>query len=367
MSIVVLPGRKETILRFAVLIFFMLYLAPQLIFSASIDPLLQKYNLKIEEVAPIVLKVGTLAPPGTPWINYIHDRVVPMFNAEMRGRIKFEIYPGGVMGNDTDVLRKMSLRQLQGCGCTALGILGTAPEAGIFVLPMLFNNYEEVDYILSKFRPDIEAMFEKRGYYITGLIDSGFFYMFSKKRIEKIDDMKKQKMLTWFGTIEAETLNLLGINPVNISLQESVMAFQTGIINANIAPPTWQLGTQAYTETNFYIAQPLFYSVAAVLYDKAQIESISSRYPGGFGRDIVRLAIDLTKKLEPEWKRELREFEKKSLMVFEKRGMQSVQLSPEDVEKMREVAREVWMNLGDRLYSKELLERILNELNKFRK
>ena len=59
------------------------------------------------------------------------------------------------MGEDTDILRKMDIGQLDSCGCTALGVLAACPDASALLLPGLFNNYDEIDYVLKKFRKRI--------------------------------------------------------------------------------------------------------------------------------------------------------------------------------------------------------------------
>jgi len=335
-------------------------------FSAKIDPILQKYNLTAEHIEPLEIKFGTLAPTGTPWIDFVYEKLIPYVNAESRGKIKIVLYAGGVMGEDTDILRKMKLGQLQGCGCTVLGVLLSSPEVSVLSLPMLFNNYKEVDYILETFRDDIDKMFDKRGYYLAGLIDTGFFYLFAKNEIKALDDLKKQKVLTWFGEVETTTLDELGVKPISVTVPEVVTSLQTGLINADIAPPIWQMGTQAYTQTNYYVTQPFIYSIAAIILDKANIEKIAAKYPKGLGDDMVKLATSLIRDLEGEWRNRIRDYEEKSLRAFENSGMRPVTLSSEDLANLQNVAPRVWKRLEGKLYSKELLNKILSALEQYR-
>lgn len=333
-------------------------------FSEEIDPLLKKYNLDPAQVEPIHIKIGTLAPVGTPWINFVYDKLIPYIAKESRGVIKIQLYAGGVMGEDTDILRKMKLGQLQGCGCTALGVFIAAPELTVLTLPMLFNNYDEVDHILNKFRKDIDSLFEKHGNYLVGLIDTGFFYLFTKNKVSSVEEMKKQKMLTWFGEIETTTLEELGINPIKVAVPEIVTSLQTGLINANIGPPTWQMGTQAYIHTKYYITPPFFYSIAAIILDKPQMDKIAEKYPKGLGDEFVQLARRLIMKREQEWRSEIRDYEARSLKAFENAGMKSVKF--EDLKVMQNASERVWKKLANKLYPADLLEKILKELKAFR-
>ena len=58
-----------------------------------------------------VLKFATLAPSGSTWMNLLEewDRNV---RAKSQGRLGFKFYPGGVQGDEKDVLRKRRNGQL---------------------------------------------------------------------------------------------------------------------------------------------------------------------------------------------------------------------------------------------------------------
>lgn len=96
-----------------------------------IDKILQELNLSIESLKKIgnqKLKIGTLAPSNTPWMDGAINTLKPFIEWESRGFMRLVVFEGGVMGEDKDILRKMRLGQLQGCGCTALGFLSAVPE-----------------------------------------------------------------------------------------------------------------------------------------------------------------------------------------------------------------------------------------------
>jgi len=133
------------------------------------------------------------------------------------------------MGEDVDILRKMDIGQLEGCGCTALGILTACPEISALLLPGLFKNYDEVEYITEKFRKQINAYSEKRGYILAALIDTGFFNVYSKNKITCLDDLKKFRILTWIGPVETSLYKELGINATPVAVPEVVAALSTGL------------------------------------------------------------------------------------------------------------------------------------------
>ena len=163
---------------------------------------------------PFILKLATLAPEGTPWLDVPQTILVPRIIKLTNGALKPKFYTGGVMGEDSDVLRKMDIGQLDGCGCTTLGVVSASPEASIFMVPNLFNNYEEIDFICRTFRKRLDQSFEKRGYICGAIIDTGFLYVFSKNKITGLEDLKKQKALTSLGRIESALLDELDVDAI---------------------------------------------------------------------------------------------------------------------------------------------------------
>jgi len=69
--------------------------------------------LSTQVQAQQTLKIATLAPDGSSWMREL--RVASKeIETTTQGRVLIKFYPGGVMGPDAVVLRKMRLGQLQG-------------------------------------------------------------------------------------------------------------------------------------------------------------------------------------------------------------------------------------------------------------
>jgi len=315
----------------------------------------------------IHMKVGTLAPEGTAWLDVPRTILNKHLSKVSNGKVKIKMYTGGVMGEDVDILRKMDMGQLDGCGCTALGVFKASPELGVLFLPMMFRNYAEVDHILSKFRDEFDKSLKKKGYVLASLIDTGFFYLWTKNPIRSLADIKRQRMMTWFGPVESTTYQELGISPIPISVPEVVTSLNTGIVDATYGPGPWILGTQAYTNLKYYVTQPLFYSPAAIFFT----DKIKNRFKGKYSdisiHNFQELLIYETMNFEHQWiHKYLRPYEKKAMKAFQKYGIKPVTLSKADMDKIEAASKRVWYKLADKVYPKSLLERVLKELEKFR-
>ena len=72
-------------------------------------------------VSAATLKIATLAPAGTTWMNEMKAGA-QQIKQRTAGRVKLKFYPGGVMGNDQSVHRKIKIGQLQGGAFTPGGL-----------------------------------------------------------------------------------------------------------------------------------------------------------------------------------------------------------------------------------------------------
>ena len=317
----------------------------------------------------MLLTIGTLAPPGTPWINIPEKVLLPRIAKLSQNKVVVKVYGGGVMGEDTDILRKMDIGQLSGCGCTALGILAASPEAAALLLPGLFRNYDEVDYILKKFRKRIDRSFEDRGYILGALIDTGFFYLFTRNRVSGLADLKKQKLLTWFGEVETTFYQELGIDATPVAVPETISALSMGLADANMAPAAWMLGIQAYQYQHYFFTPPLVYSPGAILVSVATKEKLRKQFGVSetMAHNVQEMLIYEVSRLEPRWKKEVRAFEAKSLEAFQvKCGMKAVPFSAEDLKTIEQAAMRVNEKLADKVYSRSLMNDIQKALAAFR-
>ena len=83
--------------------------------------------------APRLLSVATLAPAGSTWM-----RGLEAWNRELRrrtnGALGLRIYPGGVQGDEREVVQKIRNHRLDGGAVTAVGL---SKSEGLVELPML--------------------------------------------------------------------------------------------------------------------------------------------------------------------------------------------------------------------------------------
>lgn len=178
--------------------------------------LLAAQNVLAEKV--YTLKFATLLPTGTAWTKTL-DNWIKDVEQKSQGRLKFKLYPGGIMGDEPDVLRKIRKGQLHGGLFSGYGIGRIYSPARILELPFLFKNTDESDYVRNQLMPEIESGFRNHGFELIGWPEVGSIHFFSKHKIQSIADMKKSRIWLWQGDPLGEALFAASdIKPVPLSI-----------------------------------------------------------------------------------------------------------------------------------------------------
>ncbi len=212
-----------------------------------------------------VLKFATLAPRGTSWMIVL-SQWAKIVHARSDGRLEIKLYPGGVAGDEPDVITKMRFGQLQGAALTGRGIGEIYFPARILELPFLFRNYAEVDYVRARIMPRLRAGFRKNGFALIGWGEVGPVRLFSSKPVRTLQDMKKLRIWLWQGDPLARAFfSAAGLSPIPLSITDVYTSLSTGLINTVYAPPLGAIAMQWFTQTKYVSGFPMADAVAALV------------------------------------------------------------------------------------------------------
>ncbi len=180
----------------------------------------------------VTLKMATLVPQGSAWHTALQE-LAQSWQKLSGGAVTLRLYPGGVAGDDGDVVRKMRL------GTLDAGLLATAGMADIdrsvfaLAIPMAYRNYEELDAVAEKLSPELERTFAEKGFVVLAWADGGWVHFFTKSPVTTPDDLRGMKLFTWGDdTAAVELWKAAGFNPVPLPATEISTALQTGLVNA---------------------------------------------------------------------------------------------------------------------------------------
>ena len=199
---------------------------------------------------PQIVKVGSLAPEGTPWHLMIQD-IGEEWARISNGRVALRIYPGGVLGDEPDMLKKMRIGQIQALGVTTVGLSRIDPSIQCLQLPMQFDTYEELDFVRDRMEAKLEAIYERKGAVMLGFIDAGWVHFFTRKPVSTIDEIRKLKLFVWAGDLKSLQLwTLARFTPVPLPVTDMMMGLQTGLIDVLDAPPLVVMANQWFGIAN---------------------------------------------------------------------------------------------------------------------
>ena len=190
------------------------------------------------------IKLGTLAPEGSPWHKIIRD-MAEAWKKASGGKIKVRIYAGGVIGDEPDMVRKIRIGQLHAAALTGAGLSKIAPEIQALQMPMMFSSDQELDYVRDRIGSRLEAILEAKGFKVLTWGDAGWVHFFAQEPVVRPDDLKPLKIFTWIGdTAVVEAYKAGGFKPVPLAATEIHTALQSGLINAIPTTPIAALSFQ---------------------------------------------------------------------------------------------------------------------------
>ena len=204
-------------------------------------------------------KVATLSPDGSFWMKTMREAGKEV-EAATDNRVKFKWYPGGVMGDDKAVLRKMRVGQLQGAAL-AMGELNSFyPDAQAYGLPFLFRNYDEVDFVRSQLDASLLEGFSEGGIEVLGIAEGGFGYFLTAEPVRVPADLQQQKV--WVpqnDVVSARLAQSIGVTPIPLTLPDVLPGLQTGLVNTVAVSPMGAIVLQWHTRVAHITDIPLMY------------------------------------------------------------------------------------------------------------
>lgn len=222
------------------------------------------------------IKIATISPEGTFWMEQMRAGAKEI-KQKTQGRVKFKFYPGGVMGNDEGVLRKIRVGQLHGGAITIGNLSKSVPETTIYGLPFLFTDLDQAEAVRKKSDPMLMSLIEQNGFVSFGFAQGGFTYLMSKNLIRGFDDLRKQK--SWIpekSDIGLAVYDYIGVTPISLPLSDVLTGLQTGMINNIITSPIGALALQWYTHVDYVVDLPLNYLTAMLVIDKKVFDKLSA-------------------------------------------------------------------------------------------
>ncbi|MCP4629426.1 MAG: hypothetical protein GY850_38865 [bacterium] len=311
------------------------------------------------EAKSTTIKIATLAPDGSTYIRILND-----LNAELKQKtnndVRLRIYPGGVLGDEKDMRRKMHVGQIHGAVLTSAGLSGIFRELDVYQIPFLFEGYDEVDHVVQKMDAFFKKGLKDKGYILLGWSEAGFIRLLSTRPIASLDDLRKAKVWTWEEAPMAKAIfDEAAISAIPLSLPDVLVGLQTGLVEVVYAPPSGAISLQWFTKTKYMTEVPLMYLIGGVVVKKNVFNKLSS--------DHQQLLMELCAKYMDRLKLEIRQENEEAIKVMTKHGVKLIYPSEEQIEEFKKISKNAMHNQTGKSFSARVRNEILSYLAEYRK
>lgn len=305
-----------------------------------------------KEEPEFIVKFATIAPDNTPWSNHLR-KMQDRIQKESNGRIKINVFLGGALGGEVEMVRSLRRGRVQCYGGTAASVAEGAgiPEFQLLELPCLFDSLEEADYILDKVVfDDFRKILKEKGFYMAYWHENGWRnFATSKVQVRLPEDLKKLKMRSQESRVHLAMYKALGVQAEAIATPEVLGALKTGMVDGFDNTTLFSSASGWYEGIDHYTISEIIYQPGVILYSLKFFESMP--------KDLQKVLIGNPEE-EMAWGRNaVREMDEPLLQNFRDEGITVYQLTPEEKDAFRKLLLPVHKEFEAEV-GKELLEKV---------
>ncbi|MBN1268587.1 MAG: TRAP transporter substrate-binding protein DctP [Kiritimatiellae bacterium] len=309
--------------------------------------------------AQVVIKLGTLAPEGSPW----HAALLKLdqrWRDLSGGKVILRIYAGGVAGDEPDMLRKMKIGQLHAGSLTSAQLRTITPDMEAPMFPLLIQDDKELDYVGEKIRPLLDQQLESKGFKAITWANAGWVHFFSKEPVVTPADMQRRKLFFWGSDVGyVDLLKNSGFNPIPLAATDLLPSLQTGLVDSFAAPPTAALAFQWFAlapNMTGFRWQPL-----------QSVTLITMRKWGEIPADLREPFLAAADEVARDLQKDIRKLEADAIAAMQKHGLKVHPVPAEALAEWEALVAEKGRPafVGPR-FSREMFERIESALAEYR-
>lgn len=305
------------------------------------------------------LKIATVSPGGSATV-----RILKSAGKEIEllteGRVNLKFYPGGVMGDDWSVLRKMRIGALHGAVMTTGVFNQIYTDVQVYNLPMQFRNLEEVDYVRDQLDPVLIDGLADSGFVSFGLVEVGMAYAMSTTKAHSVREGRRLKVWTPQGDpAAAKAISAFDISPIPLTIADVLAGLQTGLIDTVTTPPVGAIALQWHSQLDYVLDLPLMYVYGLFVIQERRFTRLSDD-----DQQVVRRILSKATKQADELNRQDHD---SAWTVLQEQGLELIRPSPTDKadwQSHADAATQRWVDEG--FVSRDLYTRFSKHLETYR-
>jgi TRAP-type C4-dicarboxylate transport system substrate-binding protein len=182
----------------------------------------------------VELRIATVAPAGSSF----HKRLQALGGEWSRGTggVSMTI-SAGTQGGELQIVRRMRVGQIQGAMLTSVGLAQLERSVtALQFMPLMFHDWDDVDRVRERLRPDLERRLREAGYIVMFWADAGWVRYFSSKPIHRFRDLKSLRVYASSGDPDSVEMMKDYYTPVVLEPDQILLGLRNGMIDALPVP-----------------------------------------------------------------------------------------------------------------------------------
>ncbi len=274
----------------------------------------------------VTIKIGILTPEGTTWATNM-KKLGKEIKKATDGQVRFKVYMGGTAGDESDVLKKIRIKQMQGGIFTGKTLGDINGDVRVMEVPFTFlsnKRIENASKVLNKMGAQFSKTFWNKGFKNLGYFELGTVYMVLTKKVNNLKDLKGVKIWSWEGDkIASSLVKALDLVSIPMALPNVLSSLSSGIVEAAYAPAMGIVGLQWHTKVKYLIDFPITFAVGAFVISKETWNKISKPHQ--------QIIEKLSKKFIKKSNVDLREENEIALDTLRSLGVKFIKMPKKDI------------------------------------
>lgn len=307
---------------------------------------------------PILMKIGTVAPEGTPWEKQLTE-VKKYIERETQGKVKVKTFMGGSLGGEKQLVRRVAQNTLQAFGGSTAALGSIVPEMDIFEGPYLFEDESKADRVLDSeaVKAQVRSLLEAKGLKFALWAENGYRSWFTKEKpIRSPESFRGLRMRSQESEMHHEIYRAVGADPVPIDVTNVMQSLQTGMVDGFDNTPLFAFATSWYQSAKHLILSRHSYQAGIVVYSK--------RWFDGLPPDVQQVLLSVPQSMVDDGRQAVRKMDPILIRNLQRFGIEVYTPSASEQGAFRSATSKVTAKVAAKLGAKgkKLLETIQKEL-----
>lgn len=221
-------------------------------------------------------KLGSVDSTTNP--NYkAFERLNVLLNEKAPNRWNITIYPDSQLGDGSQQIESVQMGTLELAAPNCSLVANYVPDYGVFDMPYLFTNEEEVDKVLDgELGEEFAAKADSANFKMLGWWEVGFRCLANNKRaVNTPEDVKGLRIRVMSNEYHQALWSQLGADPVPMSLSDAYVANQNGTIDGQENPLHSLVANSTYEVCHYIAVTNHVYSPMCMIMSNKAWESMT--------------------------------------------------------------------------------------------